>query len=97
MQIAIDHGILVAKDFASLGQNGCAYLNKKGSTHFLQPRCGWALVNYASAAVLEETLRCDKTMAAKLTAIKTDLQPPHGCPKSMVFDYREDLAQIFAV
>lgn len=92
VQIALDHGIEVAKAFAALGENGCAYLNKKSGTHYLEPQCGWAFVNYASAGVLEEVLRCDTSMTAKLTAIKTKLQPPPGCPADFVFDYRETLA-----
>jgi len=92
VQIAIDHGIDAAKLFADLGQNGCAYLNAKKGTHYLQPECGWAFVNYASAAALEETLRCDTTMTAKLAAMKTELIPPPGCPADMVFDYKQDLS-----
>lgn len=97
VQIAIDHGIVVARAFAALGQNGCAYLNKEKGTDYLDPECGFAFVNYASAGVLEETLRCDKTMAAKLTAIKTDFKPPQGCPKDTVFDYREKLSDTLVV
>merc|ERR1712048_795658 len=49
VQIAEDHGIEVASKFESLGENGCAYLNKRNATHYLDPECGWQFVNYASA------------------------------------------------
>mmetsp|Transcript_126706 Transcript_126706/g.253230 ORF Transcript_126706/g.253230 Transcript_126706/m.253230 type:complete len:402 (+) Transcript_126706:54-1259(+) len=97
VQIALDHGISAAKLFSSLGANGCAYLNKKSGTQYLEPQCGWAFVNYASSGVLEETLRCDSGMAAKLSAMKNELQPPQGCPKGIVFDYREHIGETLFV
>jgi len=92
VQIALDHGIKIARYFESLGENGCAYLNRKSGTRYLQPQCGWAFVNYASSGVLEETLRCDTAMTAKLSAMKTELRPPEGCPDDVVFEYREHIA-----
>jgi dienelactone hydrolase len=94
VQIAEDHGISVAGLFAGLGTDGCAYLNEQKGTTFLQPECGWTFTNYASAAVLEETLRCDTSMAAKIANIKTELPIPATCPSTMVYDYMEDLGSL---
>lgn len=91
--IAEAHGIKAARLFGSLGQDGCAYLNKKVGPRFLEPACGWQFVNFASAAALEETLRCDARMAAQLSRIKTAMTIPPGCPRDMVFDYDERAPQ----
>merc|ERR1719277_1859545 len=76
VQIAEDHGIRVAYMFGDLGQNGCAYLNKTKGTRFLDPACGWRFVNYATTAALEEVLRCDGSMGARLAGIKSQLPIP---------------------
>jgi len=94
VQIAEDHGIAVAALFGGLGTDGCAYLNEKKGTKFLEPECGWQFTNYASAAAFEETLRCDATMAGKLSNIKTELPIPSACPSDMVYDYRESLGSV---
>lgn len=94
VKIAEDHGIVVAKAFESLGQNGCAYLNKVKGTEFLEPKCGWQFVNYASTAAFEEVLRCDAGMMQALSNIKTAMPIPDSCPKNMVFDYQESLGVV---
>lgn len=92
VQIAVAHGIKVARFFESLGQNGCAYLNKPDGARFLNPQCGWLFVNYASSAALEEVLRCDASMAGRLSRMQTELPSQPGCPSGIVFDYRQQLA-----
>merc|ERR1712000_289107 len=94
VQIAKDLGISVASAFGGLGTNGCSYLNKPGGPNFLEPECGWQFTNYASAAALEEVLRCDTGMAKALKNIKTSLPIPAKCPKNMVADYRESLTEV---
>lgn len=89
--IALDAGIWVARAFEGLGSNGCAYLNPKKGTDFLAPHCGWQFTNYATSALFEEVLRCDKDMTAALTNMKTQIPIPEGCPKSLVVDYEESL------
>merc|ERR1712039_935960 len=89
VQIAIDHGIGLARWFRSLGEDGCSYLNDVRGTRFLDPPCGWHFVNYATSAAFEEVLRCDSSMRVRLTMIKTGMSIPSACSKDMVFDYRE--------
>lgn len=91
VQIAEDHGIKAAAFAGGLGTNGCSYLNKPTGPKFLEPECGWQFVNYASAAALEEVLRCDTGMAGALKSIKSSLPVPANCPNNMVFEYRESL------
>jgi dienelactone hydrolase len=95
VEIAEAHGIRAASLFRSLGQDGCAFLNKQAGPRYLEPACGWQFVNFASAAALEETLRCDNRMAAQLSRIKTVMPIPAGCPRDMVFDYEESEPQFF--
>jgi dienelactone hydrolase len=94
VKIAEDHGIEVAKAFESLGQNGCAYLNPIEGTAFLEPKCGWQVVNYASSAAFEEKLRCDAGMIQALSNMKTAMPIPAGCSENMVFDYQESLGMV---
>ncbi|CAE8733307.1 unnamed protein product [Polarella glacialis] len=91
VQIAEDHGIKAAAVFGGLGNDGCSFQNKAKGTHYLEPHCGWQFTNYASAAAFEEVLRCDRSMATKLTTMKSAIPIPSGCPKNLVNDYREQL------
>lgn len=91
VKIAENHGIWVAKGFEGLGMNGCAYQNPTKGTDFLDPQCGWQFTNYASAAGFEEVLRCDADMATALADIKTAIPIPKMCPKSLIYDYQENL------
>ncbi|CAK0891426.1 unnamed protein product [Prorocentrum cordatum] len=93
VEIASAHGIRAASWFQSLGQDGCAFLNREVGSRYLEPSCGWRFVNFASAAALEETLRCDTRMAAPLSRIKTVMPIPPECPRDMVFDYEESVPQ----
>jgi hypothetical protein len=63
LQVAIDHGVNVNPLIAKLATDGC----KAGQ---LAPEKGWAIINAASSAVLEESLSCSTSAAAKLSAIK---------------------------
>uniref|UniRef100_A0A7S4PSJ3 Uncharacterized protein n=1 Tax=Alexandrium monilatum TaxID=311494 RepID=A0A7S4PSJ3_9DINO len=94
VQIALEHGIKVAKWFEGLGQNGCAYLNRPTGARFLEPQCGWLFVDYATSAALEEVFRCDTSMTDRLARMKTELPRGPGCPAKTVFDYREHLASL---
>jgi acetyl esterase/lipase len=76
LKIAQDHGVMVPALIATLSQDGC----KMGQ---LPPADGWHIVDYASSAVLEETLLCVTGDAALLSAIQTTLPD--------VQEYREQL------
>ena len=76
LQIAVDHGITVNPLISTLSQDGC----KPGQ---LPPEKGWAIIDAASSAVLEETLTCSTTAAAQLTELKAKYAD--------VAEYREEL------
>jgi len=76
LQVAIDHGIEVNPLIAALAQDGC----KEGQ---LPHERGWAIINHATAAALEEHLACSKTAAASLASIG-DVFPEVG-------EYQEEL------
>ena len=76
LQIAIDHGISVNPLIARLSEDGC----KPGQ---LAPEKGWAIIDAASSAVLEETLTCSTTASAQLTGLKGKYAD--------VEEYREEL------
>ncbi len=63
LQVAIDHGITVNPLIATLAKDGC----KPGQ---LEPEKGWAIVNAATSAALEETLSCSTTAAKQLAGLK---------------------------
>ena len=63
LQVAIDHGIMVNPLIATLAKDGC----KPGQ---LAPEKGWAIVNAATSAALEETLSCSTTAAKQLAGLK---------------------------
>ncbi|MGZ3476917.1 MAG: hypothetical protein ACXWUG_24615, partial [Polyangiales bacterium] len=67
-KIADDAGVnipMTIKPFLPiLANDGCG-------KDFLSPQEGWTVVDYASTAVLEETLRCDASAADKLSALET--------------------------
>ena len=48
-------------------RRGSRYLSKG----LLAPDLGWHIVNFATSAVLEETLRCSSTSAAQIANIVT--------------------------
>ena len=64
LKIAEDHGIMVNFLISTLAQDGC----KPGQ---LMAERGWQIIDYATSAVLEETLQCNASSAAKLTAIRS--------------------------
>ncbi len=64
LKVAQDHGVSVPSFVASLAQDGC----KAGQ---LSAEDGWAIVNYATTGVLEETLTCNPTSTAALAKTKT--------------------------
>jgi hypothetical protein len=64
LQIATDHGVSVNPLIARLSRDGCG-------ADQLAPEAGWKIVDYATSAVLEETLQCSKSSAAALAQIKT--------------------------
>ncbi len=66
LQIATDHGIQVNPLIATLARDGCGAMQ-------LAPEAGWAIVSYATSAVLEEELACSTGAAAKLAQLKTAL------------------------
>ena len=76
LQIATAHGVTVNPLIATLSRDGC------GATQ-LAPERGWAIVNYATSAVLEEELACSSTAAARVATIAT------AVPN--VAEYREEL------
>jgi acetyl esterase/lipase len=63
LQIAIDHGITVPALVSTLGKDGC-------NPGQLPPEKAWPIVEYASAAALEETLACGATATEKLAGIQ---------------------------
>eukprot|EP01062_Namystynia_karyoxenos_P083842 TRINITY_DN9740_c0_g2_i1.p1 TRINITY_DN9740_c0_g2~~TRINITY_DN9740_c0_g2_i1.p1 ORF type:complete len:427 (+),score=150.32 TRINITY_DN9740_c0_g2_i1:96-1283(+) len=78
-QVAADNGVWQAPLMRSLADDGC---NFRGITKFLSPEAGWALSNFALAAVFEETLQCDAAMTGVLSSTSA---------KANVFDYQERL------
>ena len=76
LAIAQAHGVMVPALIATLSQDGC-------KTGQLPPADGWHVVDYATSAVLEETLLCGTSSAALLTAIAATVPD--------VQEYREDL------
>jgi dienelactone hydrolase len=61
LKIAIDHGVKVPPILASLGRDGCG-------AKALPAEEGWAVVNLASTAVLEEALWCRAGLAEPIIA-----------------------------
>ena len=53
--------------FEPLAVNGCKFHDSR----FYEPQKNWALIEFASSAVLEETLRCDTQMTAKISTIQS--------------------------
>ena len=64
LKIAQDHGVMVNPLIATLAQDGC----KAGQ---LAPELGWHIVDFATSAVLEETLQCSPSSAAAIAGIAT--------------------------
>ena len=59
-------GLWEAYLFAPLAVDGCQFHDSR----FFAPAKNWALIEFASSAVLEGTLRCDAAMAAQLAQIE---------------------------
>ncbi len=76
LQVALDHGIMVNPLIATLAKDGC----KPGQ---LEPEKGWAIVNAATSAALEETLSCSTTAGQQLAGLKEHYAD--------VGEYKEDL------
>lgn len=76
LQVALDHGVTVPAIVATLGKDGC-------NPGQLPPEKAWPIVEYVTAAALEETLACGGASAAKLSATK-DTYPD-------VAEYQEEL------
>ena len=60
-------GIWEAFAFAPLARDGCSFYDPG----FFEPAKNWGLIEFATAAVLEETLRCDASMGATFDTIAT--------------------------
>ena len=58
LQIALDHGMDVPAIVNNLGRDGCG-------DRYLPIEDGFAIINYASTIVLEETLQCSPGIAAR--------------------------------
>jgi len=69
LAIAVKYGVMGASTLASLANDGCPWQTGKSYTA-ITPQQGWAVVNFATSAVLEGTLMCDSTMAAQVAAIQ---------------------------
>ena len=65
--IGKNDGIWEAYAFAPLAVDGCSFHNPG----FFEPQKNWGLIEFASSAVLEETLRCDAAMATTFRTIRT--------------------------
>ena len=76
LAIATAHGVQVNPLIATLSRDGC-------NANQLPPEQGWAIVDYATSAVLEEELACSTTAAARVAKITTAI--PN------VAEYREEL------
>ncbi len=62
IQVAENYGVAVPSLLKTLGRDGCDATQTS-------PEAGWKLVNYATTAVLEETLQCRPERAADFDAI----------------------------
>jgi hypothetical protein len=62
IQVAEDYGVNVPSLLKTLGRDGC-------DVDQLSPETGWALINYATSAVLEETLQCKPEAALAFDAV----------------------------
>jgi fermentation-respiration switch protein FrsA (DUF1100 family) len=76
LQVALDHGVSVNPLIATLARDGC----QPGQ---LPAEDGWAIIDFATAAVLEETLHC----RASATGAIADIEARFPA----VAEYREDL------
>jgi len=72
LAIAEKYGVAGASLLAPLASNGCPWQADAGYTP-ITPQEGWAVVNFATSAVFEETLLCDPTMTAQIAGIATTL------------------------
>ncbi|MGO8991731.1 MAG: hypothetical protein ACLQVI_00275 [Polyangiaceae bacterium] len=70
LAIAEKYGVTGASTLAPLASNGCPWQPDAGYTP-ITPQEGWAVVNFATSAVFEETLLCDSTMTAQIAGIET--------------------------
>jgi len=65
LKIAQDAGVNVPSLVIKLASDGCAATQ-------LPPQRGWAIINHATSAVLEETLQCNPAMSAALPSLATN-------------------------
>jgi predicted dienelactone hydrolase len=70
LAIAEKYGVSGASVLAPLASDGCAWQTGKSYTP-ITPQEGWAVVDFATSAVLEETLMCDTSMTAAVAGIQT--------------------------
>lgn len=76
LQIGIKYGVQIPPLIATLGSDGCG-------ADQIDPADGTAIVDFASSAVLEETLMCSTSATQELSAIEQKYP--------LVGEYREDL------
>jgi hypothetical protein len=69
LAVAVKYGVMGASTLASLANDGCPWQTGKSYTA-ITPQQGWAVVDFATSAVLEGTLMCDTTMAAQIAGIQ---------------------------
>ena len=82
LAIAVKYGVNGASNLASLANDGCPW-QKNASYTAITPQEGWAIVDSATSAVWEETLRCNAAMGPVIANIKTTFP--------LVKDYEEQL------
>jgi predicted dienelactone hydrolase len=70
LAIAEKYGVTNAGLFAPLASDGCPWQTGKSYTA-ITPQAGWAVVNFATSAALEEALMCDSSMTSALAGIRS--------------------------
>ena len=69
LAIAVKYNVTGASTLATLASDGCPWQTGKSYTP-ITPQEGWAVVDFATSAVFEETLMCDGTMTAQVAGIQ---------------------------
>jgi len=70
LAIAEKYGVAGASTLAPLASDGCPWQTGKSYVP-ITPQEGWAVVDFATSAVLEATLMCDGAMAQQVAAIES--------------------------
>jgi predicted dienelactone hydrolase len=70
LAIAEKYGVTNAGLIAPLASDGCAWQTGKSYTP-ITPQQGWAVVEFATSAVFEETLMCDTAMTSVVAGIQS--------------------------